>query len=392
MSELDRFLIARYLYANGMDFISDAEYDELRAKLEAEGYKFNPIYEDDEFPLESFKRAGLSQEEIKGILASTTPDSSEHADMLMDSPCLSINSTNSYEEAFLWFRTVMGQDIVLTPKIDGINTRRGFKYEDGRLNYCVALTRGRSANSLDVTENLRYITPRIKDTKGITTNLVVHSETFVPAKHIPYLCQTYNMKLTLPRGAGMSMARTSRYAIEDYWMLHSPVFRVDYGATLTEGLDKAKELGFEVVPYWHFSYNGEDFSTFKQKLDALMREIKDVADSLDYITDGIVAQVNDMMHYAASDISKGYSTSNLALKIGLWQPGVYESTVRSIVIQPQDEQCNCVALVDPVIAQGGQTLQRVNLFNPDIMISAGILPGTRIRFEYKNETTINLIY
>lgn len=392
MSDLDRFLIARYLYANGVDFISDAEYDELRKRLESEGQVFNPIYEDDPIPLEALQRSGFSQDEIKELIEYSAPDSEEHVDLLMDSPCLSINSTNSYEEAFTWFHALQGVEVILTPKIDGINTRRGFKFEDGELKYCVALTRGRAANSLNVTSNLRYITPKIRDPKGITTNLVVHSETFVPAKYIEYLCQTYGLRLTLPRGAGMSMARTSRYALEDYWMLRSPVFRVDYGTTLAEGLDMAKELGFEVVPYWYFKYEGEPYADFKVRLDTLMREIKDTADSLDYVTDGIVAQINDMLTYASSDISRGYSTSNLALKIGLWQPGIYESTVRSIIIQPQDEQCNCVAIVDPVIAHGGQTLQRVNLFNPDIMISSGILPGSKIRFEYKNETTINLIY
>lgn len=401
---LAQVLIARYMYANGITYISDAEYDDYCKALADSGVILNPIYEDDSVPYEAFEQIkGYSKKDTDDYLAnqgitvinqaqtsSLFANTAQDLDFLAESASLSINAVHKFEEAFSWFIEHQDEEIVISTKIDGINTRRGYMLCGDHLEYRAALTRGRSSDPINITDNMRIISP--KTVIGCNESLVVYSETVVKSAFIDEANQRYDSTYTIPRGLAMAMMRVAdKFAIEDYENLKSFVFRVDWGKTLVDGLELARKLGFDVVPYVTYTYKGEPFADFKQQMEQIILQLKTATDSMDIVTDGMVAEVNDRISFSSGEISNNYSSANIALKIGLWEPGVYSSKVVDLDLSPQFDRCACVAIVEPVIASGGQTVSRVNCYNPSILFEHNILPGSTIRFEYKNETTVNII-
>ncbi len=401
---LAQILIARYMYANGVTHISDADYDNYCRSLVDSGITLDPIYENDPVPYEAFAQVmGYSKEETDAYLAnhniiaaspvvssSLFADDTQDLDFLTESASLSINAVHKFEEAFSWFTKHQDEEIVISTKIDGINTRRGYMNCGDHLEYRAALTRGRSSDPINITENMRIISP--KTVTGCNESLVIYSETVVKSAFIDEANQKYDSTYTIPRGLAMAMMRVAdKFAVEDYENLKSFVFRVDWGKTLVDGLELARKLGFDVVPYITYTYKGESFVEFKQQMEQIILQLKTATDSMDIITDGMVAEVNDRVTFSSGEISNNYSSANIALKIGLWEPGVYSSKVVELDLNPQFDRCACVAIVEPVVATGGQTISRVNCYNPSILFERNILPGSTIRFEYKNETTVNII-
>lgn len=397
---LDKVMIARYMYAQGSsDYLSDAEYDDYCAQLKSAGIILDPIYDNDPIPYEAFERAmGFNREATDSYLRDHLGEMSERSsvfsteqnmDFLAESKSLSINAVHKFSEALEWFREHEGEEIVISTKIDGINTRRGYVNHNGCLEFVGALTRGRSSDPIDITTNMRKISPATLT--GCPNDLVVYSETVVKTSFINDANLKYDCDYTIPRGLAMAMMRVDKFEDADYTNLKSFVFRVDWGNTLIEGIELARKLGFDVVPYVTYTYNGEDADTFKQQMEGIIRKLKDATDNMDIVTDGMVAEVNDRSAFSSGDISNNYSSANIALKIGLWEPGVYKSKVVRLDLSPQFDRCACVAVVEPVIAAGGQTISRVNCYNPSVLFDHNILPGTEIKFEYKNETTVNII-
>lgn len=398
---LNKVLIARYLYAHGSDvyYLSDAEYDSLCEQLKASGTVLNPIYDNDPVPYEAFaQEMGFDKQATDKYLAEHIETASnktsvfsveQNLDFLTESQSLSINAVHKFPEALAWFQDHEDEEVVISTKIDGINTRRGYIQQGDHLEFGGALTRGRSSDPIDITENMRKISPITL--KGCTDNLVVYSETVVVSSFINEANAKYDYDYTIPRGLAMAMMRVDKFEDADYANLKSFVFRIDWGSTLIEGLELAKSLGFDVVPYVTYTYHGEDLDTFKQQMEQIIRTLKDATDSMGIVTDGMVAEVNDRSAFSRGDVNNNYSSANIALKIGLWEPGVYTSRVVRLDLSPQFDRCACVAVVEPVVAAGGQTITRVNCYNPSILFDHGILPGTEIRFEYKNETTVNII-
>lgn len=388
----DYMLVARYYYRYGQPLLSDAEYDAYMQQLNESGIYLDPIYENDPVPYEALRALGG-----EGILSETlAPANTEDAvdkykDLVAENECLSIKSVNTYYDAYQWAKDFKGKEMILTPKLDGINTRRAYEYIDGQLIYRLALTRGRIGSALDVTSNMRYCSPISVPAGAINTNVVINSESFLPANDIPALREKYGIDIKIPRGAGMSLMRVSTYKPEDIAKLRSIVFKFGYADTLSGGLDLAKSMGFDVVPYWLTELDVSSLEAFTAQVEGLIKTVHQYATERGWPTDGIVCEINNRHEFKGNDEERGYSSSNLAFKVGLWEPGVYTSTVTAIELAQQAEQANCVAIVKPVIAQGGQTLSRVNLFNPDTMIRRGINIGSEISFKYKNETTIDLI-
>lgn len=398
---LDLVLAARFAYSKGKPIISDAEYDSACTSLKQAGVALNPIYEDDEVPYGPLERvAGLSKAEVDAkysLPASSgttqyfsSPSESSDFDLLSESDSLSISAVTDYSEAYAWFEGNSDIELVISTKIDGINTRRGYKYRDGKLVYNAALTRGRKSDPFDITANMQKISPN-NITSDIPHDLVVYSETVVPFSAIQYINEKYSDDYIIPRNLAMAMMRVTKFEDADYENLKSFVFRLDWGATLSEGLEKAKSLGFDTVPYVTYTYHHMPYEDFVADIGKVMHTLKDATDAMGIITDGMVAEINDRSLAGQQTIHNNYSSANIALKIGLWQPGVYESTVVALDLSQHSDQCSCVAIVEPVIAKGGQRISRVNCFNPSILFANDIRPGKKIKFEYKNETTVNLI-
>lgn len=397
MSDLEKFVqFARFAYAHGDPICEDSEYDEYIAELKSQGIDLDPVYENDSVPWNIARELNIPDDYMYSLIGESQPfeHSNEYYDILDEAASLSIRSVTDMHEAFAWFSQLKDNtELIFTPKIDGINTRRGYEFKDNKLHYRVSLTRGRSSDAIDVTKNIGNISPKTIDSPDISTNLVVYSETFCKKSDIPYISEKYGVQLKIPRNAGMSMMRVDSYQKSDFDKLHSLVFRCDVADTLSAGIDWAANHGFSTVPYMLYTWKSDmTFQDFSEFILGLITELKGKTDSYGWPTDGVVVEINSRSAFTSADIQNNYSSANLALKIGMWEPGVYQSIVTHIEILQKDEQCNCVALVEPVTTTGGQTVSRVNLFNPAIMINNNINVGSLITFKYKNETTVDLVY
>ncbi len=394
----DIVILARFAYRYGHPIVEDAWYDQAIKTLAQQGIHFDPIYEDDPIPWDLLRANGIPDEEVYEWVGKPVDhaESSKYYDIIDEAKSMSIRSVNTFEDAYSWFSQLEdGTELVFTPKIDGINTRRGYEFSktDGKLHYRVSLTRGRSSDAIDVTRNIGFISRQEIRDPGFEHNLVVYSESFCKKSDISSISEKYGVKLKIPRNAGLSLMRVETYDRSDYDKLHTLVFRCDVSDTLSGGLDWARAHGFATVPYALHKWNSNlSFSQFKTWIEYIIETTKGFTDTRGWPTDGVVVEINSRSKFSEGGIENGYSEANLALKVGLWEPGLYESVVQKIEIIQQDETCNCVAIVEPVTATGGQELTRVNLFNPAIMIRNNIREGSRIRFKYKNETTIDLVY
>lgn len=392
----DTVLLARFAYQYGHPIVEDAWYDEAIKQLAAQGIHVNPIYEDDPIPWDILRANGIKDEEVYEWIGKPAPyaESDKYYDIVDEAKSMSIRSVNNFADAYDWFSQLSpNTELVFTPKIDGINTRRGYQYVDESLKFRVAMTRGRSSDAIDITRNVSYITqPEIRNV-DIQHDLVLYSESFCRKEDIPYISAKYGIPLKIPRNAGLSMMRVTSYEQEDFKYLHSLVFRCDVAETLSGGLDWAKAHGFQTVPYTLYMWKGAmEFSQFKTWLNHLIEQTKAYTDARGWPTDGVVVEINSRSAFVEGGIDHGYSEANLALKVGLWEPGIYQSRVLDIEIVQQDETASCKAIVAPVTTTGGQEVTTVNLFNPAIMIANKIHIGSVIKFRYKNETTVDLIY
>lgn len=442
---------ARYMYAKGINIIPDYKYDKLVSSMCNEGACMSPIYENDTIPYDSFKRLfGWEKSDIiiqilegehpsadtnpidvvqsisnnrSSIVKQTNkfsidestvsapPDIKNHnvqtapaqcvppcsytennMDILNESASLSIHATWEYEEAYNWFRNLRGVPVVISPKIDGINTRSGYRIiSQGILEHKISATRGRTCDPLNITHNMRNILPQ-QISMNNTESLVIYSETIADINGLELINKNQGPTVyKVPRGLALSMMRTTNYTEDMYSHLHSLVFKVSSGKTLIEGLELAEQWGFETVPYVVYTCNSTSLDKFVAELRPMLLKMKtDMADK-GIVTDGVVAEVNDRNMFNNSDITNCYSAANIALKMEFWEAGEYKSIVESFDISSNGEQYCCVAIVKPVISSNGKKLSRVNCFNLATIISKDIQVGSEIAFKYKNDTTIELI-
>lgn len=399
LSRNDQYKVYRYLYTLGISPITDVEFDTLEKEIKALPQNesmtdlFSQTSDDDDMPTELLRKV-CSEEELKYILSKA--NEGKKSEGLIDFVSKSMHSENTLEGCFAWIDNLKreGVEFCVSPKIDGTNTTSEFQsISTGQSALLNTRTRGRSGNAFDITAATRRVLPATVECDGI----IVAAEAVVRNKDV----ETYNQflgitveeeKLKTPRGVALSALRRQDIPPEAIDLVSLLVFRVNYGATHSEGLDKARELGFTTVPYevYKFKYTTRD--EFESELTKLIWKYRNLMDENDYITDGIVLQVNDNAYFQGTVTNTAFDGGNLAVKALAWEPGVYTSTVEKISMSADAlYEYNCKALIKTVYTESGKKLSWVNLYNPDTMIRMDIHEGSLIEFNYQNETTINIL-
>ena len=105
-------------------------------------------------------------------------------------------------------------------------------------------------------------------------------------------------------------------------------------------------------------------------------------------SDGIVAEVNQ--YDWLGEVNGNYSTRQLALKFGPWNFTYVKGIVSDIVVQ-QRRVLACVKIaIEPLTTQDGCEARVINVFNPDILINAGLRKGSTVYFE-RNSGAVNIL-
>lgn len=398
LSPFERFVYARFAYRNGIDFISDAEYDALERKIcyEMPGNPYTlTTYDDDPTPVELLQKIGYTDDDILYYgtqqRAQTVPTDPFLRDKLDEAVSKSCYPYIDFESAYTAMEQVAGKELYIGLKVDGIKTRNLYQKRAGNtMRHVLSLSRARDEGEpINITPNVsRILLPTVSHPALEHRDfLIVNGESFYEKEFIDEVNAKYHISLKTPRSAGMSFLRNTDYDPVDYANLLFWAFKVDYGDTVSEGLDLAEELGFSVVPYMLYRYESKPFKAFQEEFTDIINRMHTLADEEGIPTDGLVVQLNRYDESSALITETKYDGGMFALKIGAWEPGMYTTTVVDIMIEQQTEQCSVKVAVVPTKTQSGITVSVINMYNMEYLITEGVVVGSRIVFKYQNETT-----
>ncbi len=384
----DAFILARYMYRVGEPVIDDVTYEDFAEKVRGKFPQletfFGRTYDEDPVPETLLAEFGLQ------VVDAGSADSTEDLQKLFgEDKSLSIRSVTQYREAWDFFHAhrVAGNDIFVAIKVDGNNTREVYKGGEFRLS----LSRGRNTDTcFDFTHSMKKVLPgRLV---GVTEEFVLYGEAYVEEAYLPKLRAKYHTgdKFKTARTTAMSMLRLDTYDEEDYSHLKFKAFSAPgMRKTVSETYQLLESLGFETPPHKLIRWQElpEDFSSFSGWLD---REV--FAPLSEYqseiASDGIVAEVNQ--YDWLGEVNGNYSTRQLALKFGPWNFTYVKGIVSDIVVQ-QRRVLACVKIaIEPLTTQDGCEARVINVFNPDILINAGLRKGSTVYFE-RNSGAVNIL-
>lgn len=405
LSDLERYAIYRFFYKYGNSIVSDGSYDllekSLRDRFPEEGI-CKRSYDDDPVPYDVLEKIGLSRESILKIVYGQKRQSFE-GDWEVFNKYFAVETSKSitaffeWHEAMPWLMGMRGKKLNLSLKIDGNYTQSLYLPSERNpdvLEYRATYSRGRDkdASPLDLTAGCSHVMPQRLRIPGMDY-CILKAEIYCDPEFIPAFNEKYGTELITPRGVGLSMARTNSYEDIDYAFLRYNAFNLNWKSSLSESYLALYNQRIDTVPFYTLTLDrNATAEQVKETIFNKMLNLYGYATANNMPSDGIVVQLDDTI--AAGDLATEgmYDGGIIALKTDFWKPDTLTSEVVHVEILQQQERANCIAIVRPTQTSSGKTITRVNCFNPDILISAGIKPGKMIQFVYKNETTVDLVY
>lgn len=423
---VDLYVLARFCYRVGEELIDsstgnpidDALYEKIHNVVKLQGNCsdiVNRSYDDDPIPYSLLREFNMMD---------LVPDFSKWSDKygraIEDEKSMSINAIESYKETYDYFMDKLGETLVMSTKVNGINCKSYYSREqeegNNNLDFRIAKSRGRNGESFDLTKGLSRIVPTtIKEPNvGLSHSdvfqtdtepndkqvnpfkdanaLFIHGEAVVSSSAIGVLKSPTGVMPKVERMAAMSMLRTT-YADEDYKYLKYKVFRCEgLSDSLSESLRILSENGFDVVPYLVINPNEypTDFDEFCVWLKDKMTYFYNKCEEQDFVADGIVVDVDDINY--VGNVNGQYSDKNVALKFEYWSHKYYIGKVVGLEFTQCATKCSVVAQIEPCRTGDNCLAKNVNLHSPAIMFKEKIKPGSSIYFKRDSEVINNLVY
>ena len=368
---VDVYILSRYMYRIGEPLMDDATYDGFERNLkEYDEFKHltEKSYDDDPIPKELLDKYGI------GFLAISNDNKNDYCKYLDADKSMSIGALYDYREAYNYFMAHTNDRLIASLKANGINTKS--LWIDGE--YKATMTRGRATDAIDITQNAYRKLHNLSITHD--GNMTLYAESLVDVDKFEELPRNEGV-FTSSRMAAISMLRTN-YDDEWYKFLQFYFFGAEgLKPTIHETLDYLDECGFNTVPRLIVEPNSapEDYQEFciwlkREVFDKLYKE--QLTRKMD--ADGVVIDVDNYSY--TGEVKNQYSSRNCALKFEYWSGLVYTGIVEHIVIEQQEVDASCVALIKPLKTEDGATCTRVNCYNPSKLIEAGITIGSKIHF------------
>lgn len=337
----ERFIVARWCYLMGHQFLSDIEYDALEREFKAE-YPLDPYsnrpWSFDECPVELLNKYGLSELICSPVMG------------YMAESIYSINNTAEFNNTF----RDLNEKSRLSYKIDGWNTRAS--YYNGVL--VKVESRGRSGNNLDMS-NIRCIFPKnikIQGRVAITGELSIPNRLWDEYKQLTgNVDQRASVRTVLARGDAKYLE-----------FLAFNIF-IENPNDENHGRDPyelLKELGFN-TPMFEWVYNITDLNKYIKRFSYLDR-------GYGYLTDGLVIE-NSKYQYA--------------IRLGAWE----EKAICSYVTGYTENQgmygvfynVNCY----PIKIEG-KTFTKISINNIQNIIDNKLEIGAPIAFAVRSAANI----
>lgn len=344
----DRIVALRDAYYRGSPQVADAEYDviedELRALIEA-----NPELAPDPNPLEQ-------------VGAPTVL----HAPVRHARPMLSLEKATKPEQVAAFFDRFPGQPVVVMPKLDGLSL--SVVYEDGRL--ARAVTRGDGSTGDDVTPLVRALVDGVPERVDAPGRVEVRGEAvMLRSTFAAYNTAHPDKPLINPRNAAAGTLRAKDPATVAERRLRFFGFDLDTSAggaavDLEQGL---RDLGLD----------GADMRlcTDAEQAQAVITEIEQGRNDLDYDLDGAVLRLANRDAYGAAGTRSSSPRGALAFKFAAEE----KTTVLADVVWDVGKTGKIapVAVLEPVFV-GGTTVTRATLANQEVIRARGIRIGDTV--------------
>lgn len=387
------WIAARYFYRIGDPIITDELYEEYTTLLKEHPNTkrvlheyFIRTYDEDPIPYGLLEEFGIKAVEQSSSSFSQDPEYQRYFDALNEDKSLSCRAVVSYEEAWEFFNRykILQKDLMISLKMDGINTKS--IYNEGNLK--LSLSRGRSSESFDFTEQTKLVLP--KEIPITKKDLKITGESFVTYEGVSRLRQDIdNTKYKTCKSSAISLLRV-RHSLEYYNFLKTIVFSAEgLASTLAQTFNQLELSGFSVVPHKLIKWEEipDDFESFKTWAK------KDVFDYMWQFgetmpSDGIVVEVNDLTF--VGEQKDQYSDRQIALKFEQWSFNTYTGIVKNILWRQNRVHASIRVEIEPMETVDGCTAQFINVFNPAILISNHIRIGSLIHFE-RNSDAVNIL-
>jgi DNA ligase (NAD+) len=344
----DRIVVLRDAYYRGSPLVADAEYDavedELRGLVDA-----HPDLIPDPNPLD--------QVGAPAVL---------HAPIRHSRPMLSLEKATRPERVEAFFDRFPGQPVVVMPKLDGLSL--AVVYEDGRLNR--AVTRGDGTTGDDVTMLVRALTDGIPDRMKAPGRVEVRGEAvMLRSTFAAYNVAHPDKPLINPRNAAAGTLRAKDPATVAERRLRFFAFDLDTDPDSAEtDLGSALQtLGFTAADMRRCA----DAAAAQ----AVIGEIDQQRNDLDYDLDGAVLRLADRDAYAAAGTRSSSPRGALAFKFAAEE----KTTVLADVVWDVGKTGKIapVAWLEPVFV-GGTTVTRATLANQEVIRARGIKIGDTV--------------
>ena len=400
----DLIILASWYYKLGEPIISDFEYNAL-----AESFGDTSILWDElEEPTELLERYNLTKVQYSTI--EHNKYFNEYKEVLENASTRSIKATYTYEDAYNRMMSLCSvtDEIVMSLKVDGVSTRNILENDNNEWNLVASLSRSRESTGFDYTDGMVLAVDKdltFEDNAGCYNEardkkvIFVFGEAYVERTALTMLREKYGMGDTwkTPRSTALSMLRKV-IEPEDYKYLKLKCFKLDVGNTLTDMFNMAEKAGLDVVPYECVKCSDipKEYDKWKVWFDSILSKYKDIQDNEDIEADGIVISINNQIDFNNQGTSTDgkYNNAAFSCKFGPWGSVRYVSKIVKIHFDNigNTSEFSVVAEIEPVVVNNGNTVTRVNCFNPKILIDNKLNIGSYIQFEYKSASSVNLIY
>ena len=425
---------ADMMYRKGDPIISDYQYDVLLKMFEKEypsdpflhkvvdigdflnisdsnkiDNKYSNVYSIDSFfgqpSLEEFLvqvRVERAEEELKSLenfQVSTTSeaisleeDTNLHKEIQIDNnidkllalyPMRSIKAIFNQDDLTKWINLVSGYEINYSFKLDGYSWRA--VYVNSKL--VRATTRSRSGGlGLDITRHLKLLLPNNINLPGLVE---VRGELILPFDNFSILKERYqNKSFSNPRNSIASLIREDA-SDEDILLVkpfaYSMITEKGHLNKLSDTFITLEDNKFNVIPYFVHKFEEKTIDKQIEEVFSILNAFGEKKDSLGYLTDGVVASVDDLFIIDELGGDDKYLDGVKALKIGPWASHSYISVIQDIEWSYGSKFITPVAIIEPVVTDSNRVVSRVNLGSVSRMIELNAFPGNMLEFEYVSD-------
>ena len=330
-------------------------------------YSGDPILTDAQFDarLEDLKQL----EEETGFILSNSPTQNVGAKILTElqevehsHPMLSLDKCHTIEELV---KFANNRELVASIKLDGLTC--SLTYEDGILT--LAETRGNGHTGNNITEHVkRFKNVPLKINKEGT--YVIDGEAIITDEDFAEININGDFKNSRNLAAGtLSVLDTSLVAKRKLSFLAWDVIEGGNSSLLKDNLNKAKELGFEVVPSW--IVNNLD----QKKLQGTIDYVFEFASDEGLPCDGIVFKFNDIAYGKSLGATSHHFKNGIAYKA---KDDVYETELVDIEWTMGKTGILTPTAVFKAVEIDGTTVERASVHNVSILTKLDLHIGDTI--------------